>query len=70
MHAARLDRSPRLQRVLALLADGQPHSTLDIIRGAHVCAVNSIVAELRHNGFAVCCQRAGDRWFYQLRGKQ
>ena len=50
MHAARFDRSPRLQRVHALLADGLPRSTLDIARDAGVCAVNSCIAELRVNG--------------------
>lgn len=64
MHAARLDHSDRLQRVAALLADGVPRSTLEIICGAHVCAVNSIAAELRMNGVAVACQRVGDVWLY------
>ena len=50
MHAARLDRSPRLQRVYDLLSDGREYSTRDIIRGAEVCAVNSCIAELRENG--------------------
>lgn len=30
IHAARLERSPRLQRVLELLSDGRWYSTLDI----------------------------------------
>ena len=50
MHAARLSRSKRLQRVHALLSDGEWHSTRDIVHAAQVCAVNSIIAELRHNG--------------------
>lgn len=66
MHAARLDHSDRLQRVRTLLADGVPRTTLEIIHGAHVCAVNSIAAELRHNGVAVACQRVGDLWFYWI----
>lgn len=66
MHAARLGHSDRLQRVRALLADGLPRSTMEIIALANVCAVNSIVAELRYNGVPVTCQRVGDIWFYSI----
>ena len=72
MHTAQLKTSPRLQRVAALLRDGKPHSTMAIIRGCGVCAVNSIVAELRLNGLTItCCRdsdpergRRGRRWLY------
>jgi hypothetical protein len=64
MHSARLDHSDRLQRVAALLADGREYSTLEIIEQARVCAVNSIIAELRANGIAIHCRRVGDVWFY------
>ena len=70
MHSARIDRSARLQRVLRLLADGRPHSTLDIIQAAQVCAVNSIVAELRDNGIRVGCCRVGRIYYYQLGGRR
>lgn len=70
MHAARLDKSPRLQRTLALLQDQRSHTTLDIIRGANVCAVNSCVDELRANGFDIDCKRAGDVWHYRLLQKE
>lgn len=66
MHAARLGHSDRLQRVRALLVDGVPRSTMEIITQARVCAVNSIVAELRHNGVPVACQRVGDVWLYWI----
>lgn len=66
MHSARLHRSARLQRVLALLSDGRPHSTLDIVMAAGVCAVNSCIAELRDNGIGIRCRREGDIWYYQL----
>lgn len=66
MHAARLAHSGRLQRVRALLSDGVPRSTMEIIERAHVCAVNSIAAELRHNGVPVGCQREGDVWLYWI----
>lgn len=63
--AANLATSPRLQRVAAFLADGQWHTTLEIVMGASVCAVNSCVAELRANGIPVTCRREGDVWLYR-----
>ena len=71
MHAARLANSPRLQRVHALLADGAEHSTMDIVAEARVCAVNSIVAELRVQGAEIACRQIrshrGDRvWLYSM----
>lgn len=70
MHAARLTRSERLRRVLAVLQDGEEHSTRDLIAAAHVCAVNSIVAELRANGATIGCERRGDVWYYRLAVKR
>jgi hypothetical protein len=64
MHAADLTRSPRLQRVAELLADGREHTTMEIVQAAQVCAVNSIVAELRANGLHILCRRVGDAWVY------
>ena len=71
MKAARLESSPRLQRVYALLSDGRERSTLEIVRAAEVCAVNSIVAELRENGCYIECRRAAGRdgapiWLYRM----
>ena len=60
MHAARIERSERLQRVHALLSDGSEYSTLEIVSKAQVCAVNSIIAELRENGCYIECRRARD----------
>ncbi|GAB4112864.1 MAG: hypothetical protein Fur0019_19280 [Tibeticola sp.] len=67
MKAARIEASERLQRVLALLEDEREHTTLDIVIGAGVCAVNSCVAELRANGYDIACRRQGDVWLYRLR---
>lgn len=55
MRAANIANSPRLQRVLGVLFDGEWHSTRTIIRRADVCAVNSCVAELKApiNGYAI-----------------
>jgi hypothetical protein len=66
MHSANLSKSDRLHRVLKLLMDGQKHTTRDIIRKAKVCAVNSIISEIRDNGFKVMCERKADKWFYWL----
>ena len=70
MHAARIDKSPRLQRVHALLTDGRWHSTRDVMTGARVCAVNSCVSELHANGVQIECrqQKAGAErlFFYRL----
>jgi hypothetical protein len=57
----------RLQRVRNVLLDGLRHSTRDLIRRAKVCAVNSIISELRENGMQIDCQRVGDRWFYRAK---
>jgi len=75
MHAASLDRSPRLQRVHDLLADGGEYSTLEICVQANVCAVNSIVAELRANGCAIRCRQSvsasGNRiWLYRMEPRE
>jgi hypothetical protein len=55
IHAAKLEASPRLQRVLNFLRlrGKKGATTHEIIEGAHVCAVNSIVDELRENGVLI-----------------
>lgn len=67
MKSARLSSSERLQRVADFLRDGLPHTTLDIVQEAHVCAVNSCIAELRANGLDIECHRKGDVWTYRLK---
>lgn len=66
MNAANLAKSERLQRVKKFLSDHRPHSTLEIVKKANVCAVNSIVSELRANGLPIQCKRRADRWYYTL----
>ena len=61
LHAANLRTSGRLQRVHALLSDGAEHSTRDIVMGAEVMAVNSVIAELRANGCAISCRQTRGR---------
>ncbi len=72
MHAARISSSPRLQRAHAFLSDGMEHSTLDIVTGAQVCAVNSVISELRANGYYIECRQTTDPetgnlvWLYRM----
>ena len=71
MNYANIATSPRLQRVLEALSDGVEHSTLDLVREAEVCAVNSCIAELRANGADINCRQirnsGGQRlWMYKL----
>ena len=67
MHAAKVEKSKRLQRVLALLKTGHIYTTRQIIKAARVCAVNSIISELRENGFDIECRRiAKGIYTYQL----
>ncbi len=69
MHNAKLKTSGRLQRVLAVLADGQPKTTRQIIREGRCCAVNSIVSELRANGIKIECRAIKKgRFVYRLVG--
>jgi len=65
MHSARIGNSKRLQRVDALLADGKEYSTLEIMLNASVCAVNSVISELRANGRVIVCRRVRDIWLYR-----
>ncbi len=68
MHYARIESSPRLQRVLALLSDGRPRTTREIVIEGNVCAVNSIIAELRANGFDIECRHIKKGLFeYELK---
>jgi hypothetical protein len=76
MHAARPERSPRLQRVLAVLADGRARTTRQIVRQARVMAVSACIAELRQHGARIACWQEVDakgrrRWWYRMdRGPQ
>ena len=66
IHYARYKTSERLQRLLAFLLDGKPHTTLEIIQGAQICAVNSAICELRRNGFSSYCISHSKPAIYQL----
>jgi hypothetical protein len=71
MHAATLT-SARLQRVLAVLSDGQSHTTRDIVRKGRVMAVSACISELRVCGAEIDCVRVaipgghGWRFYYTM----
>lgn len=71
MHYARLSSSPRLQSALRVLqaANGEI-STFELSRQAGICAVNSVIAELRANGAEITCRQQVEngqrRFFYTL----
>lgn len=68
MHAAKIEDSPRLQKVLTFLRRQGQATTREISRACDVYAVNSIVAELRANGFTVDCQAVkGQRGVYSYK---
>lgn len=73
MHAAKLEGSIRLQRVLAFLLHGDRGwhdgwaTTREIVSGADVCAVNSCIDELRDNGLEIECEAEGrGRYRYRV----
>ncbi len=55
MNAGSIATSERLQHTLAILRDGQPHSTWDLASQTRSCAVHSDIAALRQGGFTVSC---------------
>lgn len=66
MHSANIETSSRLQSVLNVLRDGLPHSTRELIHASGMCAINSIISELRDNGIGVKCEREGRIYRYRL----
>ena len=56
IHAATLEGSKRLQRVAYLLSDYREYTTRQIVKQADVCAVNTIIQELRENGLKIACR--------------
>ena len=56
MHFAKLDKSDRLQRVYNLLRQEGSQTTMDIIQKAGVCAVSSIISEMRAQGIIIDCE--------------
>lgn len=72
IHAADVTKSKRLQRVAKYLAKRgkKGATTMDIIRSCSVVAVNSVVSELRINGYNITATRErddGDSRVYRYR---
>jgi hypothetical protein len=67
-HFARLSSSPRLRRALRVLqAANGALTTYELMRKAKICAVSSVVSELRNNGAEITCRQEvtnGRRRFY------
>lgn len=62
MNQASIKTSPRLRRALAVLREFPGGvTTRQLIQRANVCAVNSIISELRANGVKVRCVFEGRR---------
>ena len=61
IHYAKLEKSPRLQRMLDFLRERghRGATTREIIECADICAVGTSADELRCNGFNVTCDFEG-----------
>ena len=74
MNHAYESKSMRLQRVIKVLKGKGAYSTLHIATKARVCAVNSIISELRANDYRIGCFSKAVRgqrvWYYMLEGKK
>lgn len=57
MNYARIEKSARLQKLYAFLADGKPHTTKEIGDVTDIEAVGSAIGELRRNGFRIVCRQ-------------
>lgn len=72
MRHASLEKSARLRRTLIVLIEvGGWISTRTLLRKANICAVNSVIAELRENGAVIDCEvkvtkKGKRRWCYRL----
>lgn len=68
IHAANIDKSPRLRRVLSLLKRRKSgYTTMEIIALANVCNPNTCASELRENGYDVICECVGrDLYRYRI----
>ena len=67
MHCGRIETSKRLQDTLAVLRDGQWHSTREIRMVTNSEAVHSDLAALRANGVDYECKPAGKKkYVYRL----
>src|SRR3990172_9573061 len=66
MHAAKIYKSKRLQRIRKILSDHKPHSSMELSRRAKSVAIATDVSEIRHNNFDIQCKRNGNVWYYRM----
>lgn len=68
MHAAKLEKSLRLQRVLGVLRGfgGKGVTSWTLMQTAQVVAPATCVSELRKQGHQINCKREGAHWRYTL----
>jgi len=69
IHAARIEKSDRLQRVLQVLMAIDKPSSRQIQEIANVCAPSTCISELRKSGYLIDCERQGSIWFFRLLGR-
>ncbi len=69
IHAAKIDRSPRLNRVLRVLRDGREHTSWELQMEARTVAVHTCISELRANGYAISRRQSGRVHYYRLEGE-
>jgi DeoR/GlpR family transcriptional regulator of sugar metabolism len=58
-HAADIDKSARLKKLLEILADGFEYSTAELQERTGSMAIHTDIHELRSNGYAVKCRYVG-----------
>ena len=66
IHAAKLDNSPRLQRVMRVLEQCDEVSSWNLQQLARVCAPGTCAAELRAQGVPIQIRQEGRIWYYSL----
>lgn len=53
MKCAKIDKSPRLQRIVKFLSDNKPHTTMAIQIACRVVSVATCISELKKNGLNI-----------------
>lgn len=67
MHAAKLNKSDRLRRVLRVLkTHKRPLTTREVMDKSNTCALSACISELREQGKDIKCWRVGGLWYYLM----
>lgn len=71
MHYAQIKTSIPLQKIYAVLADKQWHTTYAIMAATGSCTVGTRISELRRNGFTIDCrmQKGTRNYEYRMEGE-